>query len=772
MNPTLDAFLRSWPSAPWLSFGLVGLGVVYFRGWRLLRLRDAERWNGWRLGAFLGGLAAIYLALASPLETFADLLLQVHMLQHLLLMMVAPPLLWLGWPLLPLIRGLPEPIRRYWAVPLFRSSLLRGIGSALTRPAVAWTLFVGMTWFWHIPRFYELAIRSPAWHVAEHGSFFAAALLFWFPVVSPYPARLSWPAWLLFPYLLLADVQNTLLAAWLSFSSRVLYPHYAEVPRVGGFPALEDQHVAGVLMWVPGSIAFLLPLVWIGLRYLFTPENRRRATGARSIERRRAASVDASTAVSARFDLLQLPFARALVACRWTRPAMQTVMICLALVMIVDGLRGPQVSPANLAGVLPWIHWRGLLVLGLLFVGNIFCTACPFTLPRAAARRWFGRRAEWPRFLRNKWLGVALVILFLWSYEGFSLWDHPWITAWIAIAYFAAAFAIDSWFRDGTYCKFVCPIGQFNFVQALVSPAEVSVRDAAVCQSCRTHECIRGSDTIAGCGLALYQPRKIGNFDCTFCLDCVRSCPHENVGVLAVVPGSTLWTDPVRSGIGRFSARTDIAALGLVLVFGAFANAAGMIAPVVEWQESLRAALGHPPRLVITTLFYAIAILVLPWATVRVAAELSRATGPIPDEWHSVALRYWAALVPLGFAMWLAHYSFHFFTSAGTIIPAAQRFAADFGAGSWGDPLWQCACCESAASWIIHLEVLMLDVGLLASLYTCFRIAQRTSRGDWAALRACWPWLTLITILFVGGVWILLQPMEMRGTLPDVGALP
>ena len=120
MSPTLQAALRSWPLAPWLAVSLCVTAAVYLHGWRSLHRRDPVRWHAGRPAAFLGGLAAIYLALASPIEPFAALLLQVHMLQHLLLMMVAPPLILLGWPLLPMLRGLPAPIRTYWVAPLLR----------------------------------------------------------------------------------------------------------------------------------------------------------------------------------------------------------------------------------------------------------------------------------------------------------------------------------------------------------------------------------------------------------------------------------------------------------------------------------------------------------------------------------------------------------------------------------------------------------------------------------------------------------------------------
>ena len=199
MSPTLDAFLRSWPFDPWLLAALLLTAGVYLRGWLVLRRRDPRRWHGGRLAAFLGGLAAIYLALASPIEPFAALLLQVHMVQHLLLMMVAPPLLWLGAPLFPLLRGLPRPVRILLGRPVLSAPPLRRFFGRLTHPLIALLLFVAATWVWHAPPVYDLALRSNGWHYLQHACFLGTALLFWYPVVRPYPARPRWSPWLLLP---------------------------------------------------------------------------------------------------------------------------------------------------------------------------------------------------------------------------------------------------------------------------------------------------------------------------------------------------------------------------------------------------------------------------------------------------------------------------------------------------------------------------------------------------------------------------------------------
>jgi hypothetical protein len=148
---------------------------------------------------------------------------------------------------------------------------------------------------------------------------------------------------------------------------------------------------------------------------------------------------------------------------------------------------------------------------------------------------------------------------------------------------------------------------------------------------------------------------------------------------------------------------------------------------------------------------------VLPLLAVGGAAALSRRWGRLKATTLEVATRYAYALIPLGFGMWLAHYGFHFLTSYDTAVPVGQRFAADLGLTWLGQPAWGCACCRPLTGWLLPLELLFLDVGLLLSLYTGYRLAP--------TLKALTPWALLMVLLFAAGVWILFQPMQMRGTL-------
>ena len=237
---------------------LVLTAGLYARGWAYLRRRLPPRFGAGSLLFFMVGLDVLFVAMSPPVEALAGQSLSVHMTQHVLLMMVAPPLIWLGAPMVAVLLGFPARVRKA-VVTAFARPPARRVWRALAHPAIGWVSFAVMTWAWHVPSLYELALRSPRWHHLEHACFLGAALLFWWPVIQPWPSRSRWPREAMIPYLLLAEIQNTLLAAIFIFSGRVLYPTYATAGAAGGLGALEDQIVGGLLMWGAGSLFFLIP---------------------------------------------------------------------------------------------------------------------------------------------------------------------------------------------------------------------------------------------------------------------------------------------------------------------------------------------------------------------------------------------------------------------------------------------------------------------------------------------------------------------------------
>jgi hypothetical protein len=463
-----------------------------------------------------------------------------------------------------------------------------------------------------------------------------------------------------------------------------------------------------------------------------------------------------------RFDLLDLPLLGRFLRWKHARTALQIPLFAVALLMIWDGLTGPQLAPRNVATVLTWVQYRGVLVFALLAAGNLFCMACPFMLPRNLARRFFRPARMVPRRFRSKWLAVVLLALFLFVYELFDLWATPWWTAWLIIGYFAAALIVDSLFTGAAFCKYVCPIGQFNFMAATVSPLEVNVRNADVCATCRTKDCIKGRDDQRGCELWLFQPRKVGNLDCTFCLDCVHACPHDNVGIGARLPASELWRNPFRSGVGQIWQRRDLTALALVFTFGALVNAFGMVTPVYALQEWLGRVLSLQAEAPILGIIFAAGLIVEPLVLLGAAAGATQRWSGLRQPLIEIALRYAWALVPLGFGIWLAHYGFHFLTGAWTIVPVLQTLFADYGWPLLGTPRWDLgALVPTALIYPAQFGFIML--GGFGSLLSAYEIARHDAPKQ--PLRVWWPWAVLLVLLAIAALWLMAQPMEMRGTV-------
>jgi cytochrome c oxidase assembly factor CtaG len=268
MPPEFQSVLLDWNVPPLTTLALLLTALVYVRGWLLIGRTRPEQFPEWRLGCFLGGLFSLFLAVASPLDTLDDRLLSAHMGQHFVFMSVAPPLLLLGAPQVPLLRGLPRAFVRRVLGPLLRLHWLRKIGRFLTSLKPAWLLMNIAYIGWHIPKAYELALRSEGWHNVEHACFFLTSVLFWWPILRPWPSHFTGSRWFLLPYLMAADVVNTAISAFLCFADRVVYPSYALEPRLFGISAMADQAGAGALMWVFGSIVFLIPAMVITLQLL------------------------------------------------------------------------------------------------------------------------------------------------------------------------------------------------------------------------------------------------------------------------------------------------------------------------------------------------------------------------------------------------------------------------------------------------------------------------------------------------------------------------
>jgi len=235
-------------------------GLIYYRGWRRLREVLPILPSRWWPYAFAGGLFALWAAIGSPLAELDEELLSVHMAQHILLSLIAAPLILLGAPALPLLYGIPQLFTlRRGAVRLLGSRFVRALGHVCAQPAICWSVAIVVFIGWHLPPLFQLGLRSDNWHAIEHASFLGSGLLFWWPVVQPWPSTPKWPRWSVPLYLFAATLPCDGLSAFLAFSDRVVYPAYLSAPRHVAVSALEDQACAGALMWLCVTIAYGIP---------------------------------------------------------------------------------------------------------------------------------------------------------------------------------------------------------------------------------------------------------------------------------------------------------------------------------------------------------------------------------------------------------------------------------------------------------------------------------------------------------------------------------
>jgi putative membrane protein len=268
MNADAHAILQSWSNPLGLDLALCLTALVYSRGWFRLRSAFPNLLPPWRLAAFFAGIISIWIAIGSPLNAFDDASLTIHMLQHLLLMSLAPPLILLGAPQLPLLHGLPQPLARGVVSPILRWAPVKRLGDVITNPAFGWLAAAAALIGWHVPAIFQLALRWNWLHELEHASFLGAGLLFWWPVIQPWPSVARWPRWSIPLYLFCATLPCDALSAFLVFCDRVVYMSYLSAPRVFAWSALEDQQCAAALMWASVTVILLVPAVVVTMQIL------------------------------------------------------------------------------------------------------------------------------------------------------------------------------------------------------------------------------------------------------------------------------------------------------------------------------------------------------------------------------------------------------------------------------------------------------------------------------------------------------------------------
>jgi len=452
-------------------------------------------------------------------------------------------------------------------------------------------------------------------------------------------------------------------------------------------------------------------------------------------------------ALEARFDLTALPGVRAALKSRALVESARALMALAFLGIVVAGLFGEQNPAMNVAPLLTWTVWWAGLIFLILFAGKAWCTVCPWDALSGWAAKGRGLDLPWPRWARNIWPAVALFLALTWVELGAGITLIPRATAWVALAMLAMAAASAFLFERKSFCRYGCLVGRVSGLYAMFAGLEARAKDAAVCASCRTQDCYRGSDKGDGCPTFEFPRTMTLNTYCTLCAECFKTCPHDNMALRLRPWGADLAVE------GR--PRADEAWLALVLLAMTGFHGLTMTPSWPLWVAGLEASWGvgywTAFSVLMTTMLGLPAAL---YAVLVKAAQAQSAGRPYGE----LFVRYAYALLPIALFYHLAHNAEHFLMEG----PKLLRLASDPLGRGWD--LFATAAWRPAPLITLEglwgLQLLLVVVGHVYSLWVTDRAARRLAPAG--AFRAQLPMLAAMVAFSVFSLWLLRQPMQMR----------
>lgn len=454
-----------------------------------------------------------------------------------------------------------------------------------------------------------------------------------------------------------------------------------------------------------------------------------------------------------RIDLLaRLPLLRSVLQSRAFQPVMMLITLFAFTVAILAGLFGTPAGSRNFGIIFVWIVWWALLIMVLVpFFGRLWCAVCPIPAPgewlqrRGIIRRAPGRPRtlnwRWPRRLKNMWLqnfGFLGVALF-----SAVLLTRPNVSAWVLLALMLSGVVLSALYKNRVFCRYVCPVGGFIGLYAMMAPLELRVRDAQVCLDHKTKDCITGNERGYGCPWLVFPGHLTRNVYCGLCVECLKTCPKNNI-VLNLRPfGSDLLVAEER--------RLDEAYKALIMLGCALLYSAVLLGPW-GWLKSWANLETLPHWVLYASGFLAVNLLLLPglfWLTTAFARRLARQQLPL----RRLFVDYAYTLVPLGLAAWMA------FSLGFVLVNGSYALGALSDPFGWGWDLFGTADAPWTPLWpdvVAFLQVGTLTVGLLFAITLVYRMARQHSDSHRPAFLATLPVTGFLATVTLAFLWLYL----------------
>ncbi len=464
-----------------------------------------------------------------------------------------------------------------------------------------------------------------------------------------------------------------------------------------------------------------------------------------------------------RLDLFSYPKVKAALRSRFFRFSLQLFFVLIFAIVIIAGIFGNQNPALNIAPILTWTIWWGLLPVVIIFAGKIWCYVCPWD----AASGWIEKLSfwkkssdglslnkKWPRIIRNISLATLLFIGLTWVELGFGVTMKPRITAYLAISMLLLALVSALLFDRKSFCRYGCLVGRVSGLYAMFSGTEIRSRCADTCLSCKTKECVKGSETAYGCPTFLYPGKLDSNTYCIQCMECVQACPHDNLTMNLRPLGADLEHE------GK--PRSDEAYLALLMLSITGFHGLTMTpvwAELVAWIQD-GTNLGN----ILAFSSGMLVILLAPIVIYALLVYISKYFGT-QNQLKSLSytdyfVRYAYALLPIALFYHIAHNLEHLLMEGPKVIalmsdPMGWNWNL-FGTATWSIP----PLISLDKLWLA--QIFLVLVGHVYSLWIAQKTSIRIFGSPRAAFKSQLPMLVGMILFSVFSLWLLKQPMEMR----------
>ncbi len=467
-----------------------------------------------------------------------------------------------------------------------------------------------------------------------------------------------------------------------------------------------------------------------------------------------------------RFDLLSIHWIQAAVRSRPFRFVLQAIVSVLFLVIIAAGIFGNQNPALNIAPILTWTIWWGLLPILILFAGKAWCYICPWDAMAGwteKLRLWakidegLSLGWRWPKIVRNISIATILFVGLTWIELGFGVTMSPRITAYLAIGMLLMAIVSALLFDKKSFCRYGCLVGRVSGLYAMFGGTEVRARDQSTCQACHTKECVTGSDTAYGCPTFLYPGGLEVNTYCIQCMECIQACPHDNLAMNLRPLGSDLAVE------GK--PRSDEAYLALLMLSITGFHGLAMT-PV--WQELIDAfraqvQVGRIVGFSVTMAGLMMAPILIYALLVGLSYQLGRRDASADLSYRDYFIRYAYAVLPIAIFYHIAHTLEHLLMEGPKIVAlVSDPFGWNwnlFGTAGWNIP----PLISLGNLWLV--QAFLVLVGHVYSLWVAQKISLRLFDSSRSAFKSQLPMLAGMICFSVFSLWLLKQPMEMRTSL-------